>query len=112
MEDKILKDIVQVLYDNKANDIVYFNVAKVNPLAEYYIICSASSNRQAMSLARYVDDVLAKNDINVLHIEGNEKSEWILVDGKDYIIHIFVNDARIKYGLEKMWSDLDIYKVD
>lgn len=111
MEDKVLHEILQVMLDNKANDLVYLNVSKVNPLAEYYVIATASSNRQALALAKYVDDVLAKNDIMVKHIEGNANSEWILVDGIDYIVHIFVNDARTRYGLEKMWADLDIYRV-
>ena len=111
MEDKVLKDILQVLLDNKGEDIVYFNVASVNPLAEYYVICSVQSNRQALAIARYVDEALYKNDINVKHIEGNEKSEWILVDGNDYIVHIFVGEARRRYGLEKMWAELDIYRV-
>ena len=111
MEDKILKDVLQVLLDNKADDIVYLNVTSFNPLAEFFVICTVSSNRQAMALANYVDDVLSKNGIKIKHIEGNSTSEWILVDGIDYIVHIFVKEARIRYGLEKMWSDLPIIKV-
>ena len=111
MEDKVLNDILQIMLDNKAEDLVYLNISKVNPLAEYYVIATATSNRQAMALANYVDEVLAKNNIVVKHIEGNANSEWILVDGIDYIVHIFVNDARTRYGLEKMWADLDIYRV-
>ena len=83
MEDKILKEILQTLLDNKAEDVVYLNVSSFNPLAEYYVICSVSSNRQALALAKYVDEVLAKNNIFVKHIEGNSTSEWILVDGID-----------------------------
>ena len=112
MEDKILKQLLELLLEHKAEDVVYLDVSKVNPLAEYYIICSVNSNRQALALARYVDEKLAENDIFVKHIEGNENSEWILVDGIDYIIHIFVGNARNRYGLEKMWSELDIYKVE
>ena len=112
MEDKILKEILQTLLDNKAEDVVYLNVSSFNPLAEYYVICSVSSNRQALALAKYVDEVLAKNDIFVKHIEGNSTSEWILVDGIDYIIHLFLPDARIKYSLEKLYCDVDIIRVD
>lgn len=111
MEDKVLYELLQVMLDNKAEDLVYLNVSKVNPLAEFYVICTVASNRQALALSRYVDDCLAKNNIEVKHIEGNSTSEWILVDGIDYIVHIFVNDARARYGLEKMWSDLPIIKV-
>lgn len=111
MEDKILEQLLQILLDNKAEDIVYLNVTKVNPLAEYYVICTVNSNRQALALAKHADDILSLNGVNVRHIEGNSNSEWILVDGSDYIVHIFVNEARTRYGLEKMWSDLDIYRV-
>lgn len=111
MEDKVLKDVLQVILDNKGEDVVYLNVTSFNPLAEYFVICSVSSNRQALALAKYIDDALAKHNINIKHIEGNATSEWILVDGIDYIVHIFVNDARTRYGLEKLWCDVPIYKV-
>ena len=111
MEDKVLHDVLQVMLDNKAEDLVYLNVEKVNPYAAYYIICSVSSNRHALALAKYVDDELAKNNISVKHIEGNSTSEWVLVYGIDYIVHIFVSDARRRYGLENLWSELDIIKV-
>lgn len=111
MEDKVLKDVLQVLLDNKADDVVYLNVTSFNPLAEYFIICTVSSNRQAMAIANYVDETLSKHGITIKHIEGNSTSEWILVDGIDYIVHIFVKEARIRYGLEKMWSDIPIIKV-
>ena len=71
MEDKVLHDVLQVMLDNKAEDLVYLNVEKVNPYAAYYIICSVSSNRHALALAKYVDDEFAKNNICVKHIEGN-----------------------------------------
>ena len=111
MEDKVLHDVLQVMLDNKAEDLVYLNVEKVNPYAAYYIICSVSSNRHALALAKYVDDELAKNNISVKHIEGNSTSEWVLVDGIDYIVHIFVSDARRRYGLENLWAELYIIKV-
>ena len=111
MEDKILNDVLRVMLDNKAEDVVYLNVSNINPLAEYYVICTVASNRQALALAKYVSDTLEINNITVKHIEGNSTSEWILVDGLDYIVHIFVKDARNRYGLEKMWANLPIIKV-
>ena len=111
MEDKVLHDVLQVMLDNKAEDLVYLNVSKFNPLAEYFIICTVQSNRQALALAKHVDDTLAKHEVYIKHIEGNSNSEWILVDGIDYIVHIFVKDARNRYGLEKLWSEIPIYKV-
>lgn len=112
MKDNILKQIIETLLNNKAENVVYLNVSSFNPLAEYYVICSVSSNRQALALAKYVDDVLAKNGVFVKHIEGNSTSEWILVDGIDYIVHLFLPEARIKYSLEKLFCDVDIIKVD
>lgn len=112
MEDKVLKEIIETLLDNKAFDVVYLNVTSFNPLAEYFVICSVNSNRQALALANYCSEVLASNGITIKHIEGNSTSEWILVDGVDYIIHIFLPEARIRYGLEKMWGEYKIIKVD
>ena len=53
MEDKVLYDVVKVLIDNKGEDVVYVDVEKINPLCQYYVICSVSSNRQALALARH-----------------------------------------------------------
>ena len=63
MEDKVLKEIIQTLLDNKGENITYFDVSKVNPLADYFIIVTANSNRHALSLASYVEDELEKNYI-------------------------------------------------
>ena len=71
MEDKVLKDVLQVILDNKGEDVVYLNVTSFNPLAEYFVICSVSSNRQALALAKYVDDTLAKHNIYIKHIENS-----------------------------------------
>ena len=110
--EKQLKEIIKALVDNKAEDVIYFDCSNVNPLAQYYIICSANSIRHASALANYAKEALEKNDIKINHIEGNEKSEWILVDANDYIVHIFTHTGREKYNLEKMWSNQKIYKVD
>ena len=106
MEDKVLYELLQVMLDNKAEDLVYLNVSKVNPLAEFYVICTVASNRQALALSRYVDDCLAKNNITVKHIEGNSTSEWILVDGID-IKKIKLSSLRKHFG--QMLQDVFIF---
>lgn len=107
-----LKDILQTLSDNKAMDICYLNISSLNPLCDYYVICTANSNRHALSLAHYIEETLAKKNVPIKHVEGNANSNWVLVDAYDIVIHIFVNEARNFYSLEKMWSNLEIYKVD
>lgn len=107
-----LKNVIHTLQDHKAEDICYFDISSKNPLCDYYVICTANSTRHALSLADYVEETLAKNGQSIRHIEGNQTSNWILVDAYDIVIHLFVRDARNFYGLEKLWSDLNIYRVD
>lgn len=112
MEDKILTEIITTLLNNKAIDVCYFDASKVNPLYQYHIICSANSNTHAIALSNHVEEILEKNNIKINHVEGNNKSVWILVDGNDYVISIFVGDARNYYDLEKMYINQNIVRVN
>ena len=111
MEDKNLGIILQTLLDKKAEDVVYIDVSDVNPLACYFIIATANSSRHAMALGQTIKEECFKNNITIRNIEGKNSSDWVLVDANDYVIHIFSGDARVHYGLEKLWANLRIVKV-
>ena len=99
-----LAAIVNTLDQKKARNIQIINVSQSNPLAEYYVICDADSDRQCEALAKAVEDTLNTMNRDVHHIEGR-KSKWVLVDANNIIIHIFHTSERDKYGLDRLWSD-------
>lgn len=111
MNDPKLKVILTALLDKKAENVVYIDVHEVNPFSDYFIIATATSQRHALALGQHLKEILEENEIPTHHIEGRNSSEWVLVDANEYVIHIFSEQARIHYGLEKLWSNLKIVRV-
>ena len=97
---------VSAALDKKAIDLDVLSVGELTSIADYFVICSASNERQAAAIA---DAVVAKlkEELNVrpLLIEGTTPGRWILLDFGDFIIHIFTEDVRRFYGLERLWGD-------
>jgi len=97
---------VTAALDKKALDLDVLSVGELTSIADYFVICSASNERQAAAIA---DAVVArlKEELNVkpLLIEGTTPGRWILLDFGDFIIHIFTEDVRRFYGLERLWGD-------
>lgn len=110
--DKKLNIILQTLLDKKAENVVYFDISKKNPMANYFIICTANSNHHAYALAGILKEESNKNNISLFAVEGKSGSDWILVDALDYVVHIFTEESRKKYALEKLYNDLEIIKVE
>ena len=104
----ISKKIYKVLVDNKALDIIKIDLKKKSSIADFMIICSGTSNRHVISLSNYLVEALKKENLNTLNVEGKRNGDWVLVDAGDIIIHLFRNEVREYYGLEKMWAEEEI----
>jgi ribosome-associated protein len=99
----IKKNVLSALEDIKAFDIVAIDIRKQVSIADYIIIASASSSRQAKALAENIRDEMQKINIPLIGIEGGSGSEWVLVDLGDIIIHIMTPTTRVHYNLEELW---------
>ena len=108
IHNNITKKIHKVLSDNKAKDITKINLEKKSSIADFMIICSGTSNRHVISLSNYLVEALKKQNLNTLNVEGIRSGDWVLVDAGDIIIHLFRNEVREYYGLEKMWAGEEI----
>ena len=107
--DKILdlkKIVINILDNNKAQDIISIDLKDKSSMADYMIIASGTSSRHIQSLSEQVLDYLKKNGLKDSKIEGKDSNEWKLVDGIDLLVHIFHPEKRKFYELEKMWSEL------
>lgn len=87
----------------KAEDIVVLDVQQLSSVADYFLICSGSSDRQVRAIADAITEELAQHGEKPLAIEGYQKGTWVLIDCADLIIHIFDHDTRRFYGLERLW---------
>ena len=98
--------IIRILDSNKALDIVTIDLKGKSSIADLMIIASGTSSRHIQALSEQVLEEFKVNGILNCKIEGNESSDWKLIDGIDIIIHIFNPEKRKFYELEKMWSEL------
>lgn len=95
----------QAALDKKACDLVILQVKEVFSLADYFVICSGSSERQVQAVARSIEEKLGRNRILPLGIEGFAEAKWILMDYNEIIAHIFYEPTREFYDLESIWID-------
>jgi ribosome-associated protein len=95
----------QAALDKKASDLIVFEVGGLTTVADYFIICSAESHRQVRAIRDHIDAMLSKQGCRLFSTEGEETSRWILMDYSDLIIHIFKDDVRSFYALERLWGD-------
>lgn len=91
----------------KAEDIVVLNVHPLSSVADYFMICSGTSDRQVKAIADAIDEQLVQNGEKPLAIEGYPEGSWILIDCADLIIHIFDDETRRFYDLERLWGHAD-----
>lgn len=110
--EEIVKKACEAIDDKKGEQIAVLNIGKISSMADYFIIASASSERQVKAIADNVEDELGKNEINVKGKEGHNTSRWILLDYGDIMVHIFHNEEREFYNLERLWKDAPYVDID
>jgi len=97
---------VSAALDKKAIDLDVLAVSELTSIADYFLLCSATSERQAVAIADSVVDKLREVDrVKPRLVEGTTPGRWILLDYGDFIFHIFTEDCRRFYGLERLWGD-------
>ncbi len=96
---------VKALDDKKGKDIRVLYTADQTTLADYFVICNGTSNTQVRALADAVEEALSKAGEEPHHIEGHRGGQWTLLDYSAVVVHIFTEEAREFYSLERLWSD-------
>ena len=92
--------------DKKAFDLNVLAVAELTSIADFFVLASASNERQASAIADAVQETLReKMKVKPLLVEGATPGRWVLLDYGDFIFHIFTEDTRRFYGLERLWGD-------
>lgn len=102
---EMLKIIVEALEDKKAIDIQVIDISEVSVLADYFVVVSGSNRNQVQALSNNVEEELGKLSVFPSQIEGYNLANWILMDYKDVVIHIFDEENRSFYDLERIWKD-------
>lgn len=107
--DPILARVIhaaQAALDKKAESLDILHVESLTSIADYFVLCSAANERQSQAIADAVQERLLNEDRVKPHVvEGANPGRWILVDYGDFIFHVFTEDTRRFYGLERLWGD-------
>ena len=102
---RIAEKAHEILEDKKARNIEIIEITQVSTLADYFIICSGTSTIHNKTIADELDDKMGEAGFNLLHKEGYESARWILLDFGEVVIHIFHEEDRSFYNLERLWAD-------
>lgn len=107
----LLKTVVKAADDKKAEDIVVLNMQGISLIADYFLICHGTSEKQVQAIAREMKSAAEKTGLDVKRIEGFEEARWVLIDMGDVIAHVFHRDERSYYNLERLWGDAPIENI-
>ena len=108
---KVTKIAYNALADKLGKDIKIIDIANVSIIADYFLIASASNSNQIEALCDNVEEALAKEGLHVRNREGNQTG-WVLLDFNDIIVHIFTEEERNFYNLERIWRDGTLVDID
>ena len=99
------RKIVQVMDNKKAKDIRLIKIKGISSLGDYFVVASASNTTQVKAIADEVEDEMTKLGLEPNRVEGRQSAQWILMDYYDVMVHVFLDEARSFYNLERLWSD-------
>jgi ribosome-associated protein len=91
--------------NKKAFDILILDLRSLTYITDYFVICSAGNITQVSAISDGVGQALAKAGVHPSHVEGEAEASWVLMDYGDVVVHIFDEQTRAYYSLEKLWSD-------
>ena len=96
---------VAAVEDRKAVDLRVLELGAISSLADYFLICSGTNERQVRAIADAVVEKLRDEKVRPHHVEGYDPGRWVLLDYGDFVVHVFDESTRTFYALEKLWAD-------
>ena len=105
--NELVQLAVQAAEDKKAIDPITLDISGVSLVADYFIICSGRTDIQVRAIAKEVEERLAMEGLAPQRVEGKTEGVWILLDFADFIVHIFRQQEREYYNLERLWADAE-----
>ena len=111
-EQSILEVIVHAISEKKGENILVYDMGQVSPFVSNAVIASAGNLRQVHAIAHNVVDAIKEHGFTLSHVEGDAQSRWVLVDAKDVVVHVFLDEERDVYQLEKLYCDIPMIHYD
>ena len=109
---KAITSVVRAALDKKAEDVVVLDMRMAGGFTDFFVICTGVNSRQIAAIAEGVRDTLKRDlDERPTLMEGIDRSEWILLDYFNFVVHVFSRDCRAFYGLERLWGNAVRHEV-
>jgi ribosome-associated protein len=103
--ETLAREGVTAALEKKASDLLVLNLGGVASFADYFVICSASSERHSQAVADAVEERMKNLGRRPVSVEGRASGRWILLDFGEVVFHVFLEEARRFYALERLWGD-------
>ena len=111
--EKMMAQIAcKAIDDKKGQDIKIIDIHNVSVIADYFVIASGTNSNQVQAIVDNVEEQLGRAGFEAKQIEGNRNSSWILTDYGDVIVHVFDEENRLFYDLERIWRDGKVLEMD
>jgi ribosome-associated protein len=114
-EDRLIFEQVKVAAhaadEKKAQGVVVLRLSAITEFTDYFVICAGNSTRQTQAIADAVIEELKRIKTRPLHTEGYNNAEWILIDYGAFVVHIFTQESRSFYDLERLWRDAEKVEI-
>lgn len=105
---EITESAALAAYEKKAEDLVALDVSGVTPIADVFLIATASNERQVTAIAEGIEKALLEKGVKSVRREGVREGRWALVDFNDVIVHVMHEEDRAYYSLERLWKDCPV----
>ncbi|RLC48679.1 MAG: ribosome silencing factor [Candidatus Coatesbacteria bacterium] len=102
---KLLALIRGCIEERKGRDIVVLDLTELTPVTDYFVICSGTSSMHTRAISEHIEVSCKKAGFRYFGIEGEQNAKWVLMDYGDIVVHIFVDETRWFYNLERLWGD-------
>ena len=106
-KDPHIDRLVEILLKKKALEVTLLDLRKLTDTSDFFLICTGTSEQHVRSLATEVRDRLVVEGEKPWHVEGADTRRWVLLDYVDFVVHIFRQEARDFYALERLWGDAE-----
>jgi len=109
---KAVATAVRAARDKKAHDVIVLDLRNAGGFTDYFVICTGNNTRQINAIADSVRDILKTElDERPALTEGVDRSEWILLDYFNFVVHVFSRECRSFYGLERLWGNAERHEI-
>ncbi|MCL5268450.1 MAG: ribosome silencing factor [Bacteroidetes bacterium] len=105
------RQIAELALSKKAKDVAIMDLRELTSMTDYFVVCTGESETQVKAIADAVMTGMQEVGEKAWHVEGLQNLHWVLLDYVDVVVHVFHKDARVFYGLEKLWGDAKIQKI-